>query len=49
MARYAQKHLEVPQIPMAILAIDTIDYLLVTSKEKTWALTAAVYTHYMCS
>ena len=31
---------EIPQIPMAVLAIDTIGHLPVTSKGKRWALPA---------
>ena len=42
------KHLEIPQIPMAVLAIDTIGHLLVTSKGNRWALTAiCLHTSYM--
>ena len=39
MAKYPQKYLQIPQIPMEVLAIDTIDYLRDTSKENRWALT----------
>ena len=39
MAKYPQKHLEIPQIPMAVSAIDTIGHLPVTSKGNRWALT----------
>ena len=35
MARYPQQHLEIPQLPMAVLTIDTV-----TSKANKWALTA---------
>ena len=38
-ARYPQKHIEIPQIPMAVLAIDTKGHLPVTSKGNRWALT----------
>ena len=45
MTRYSQKHLEIPQIPMAVLSINTIDHLTLTSKGKRWALTAiCLYT-----
>ena len=40
MAKYPQKHLEIPQIPIALLAVDTIGHLSVTSKGNRWALTA---------
>ena len=40
MVNYPQKHLETPQIPMAVLAIDTIGHLPVTVKGNKWALTA---------
>ena len=34
------KHLEIPQIPMAVLAMDTVGHLPVTSKGNRWVLTA---------
>ena len=45
-----QKHLEIPQIPVAVLAMDTIGHLIVTSRGHKWALTAicmhtCVYMH----
>ena len=40
MARYPQQHLEIPQIPMAVLAMDTIGCLPIISKSNRWALTA---------
>ena len=43
-----KKHLEILQIPVAVLAIDTIGHLLVTSKGKRWALTAiCLHTSYV--
>ena len=48
MARYPQQHLEVPQIPMAVLAMDTIGCLPIPSKGNRWALTAiCLYTSYV--
>ena len=38
MAKYQQKHLEIPQIPMTVLAIDTIGHLPVISKGNRWVL-----------
>ena len=40
MAKYPQKHLEIPQISMEVLDIDTIGCLSVTSKGNRWTLTA---------
>ena len=37
MARYPQQHLEIPQLSIAVLAIDTVGCLSITSK---WAFTA---------
>ena len=39
MAKYPQKHLEIPQMPVAVVTIDTLGYLPVTSKGNRWALT----------
>ena len=39
MARYPYHHLEGPQTPMAVLAMDTIGCLPITSKDNRWALT----------
>ena len=48
MARYPQQHLEIPQIPMAVLAMDTIKCLLITYKGNRWALIAiCLHTSYM--
>ena len=48
MARYQQQHLEILQIPMAVLAMDTIGYLPMTSKGNRWALTAiCLHTSYV--
>ena len=48
MASYPQQHLEVPQTPMAVLVIDTIGHLPITSKGNRWALTAiCLHTSYM--
>ena len=40
MVSYPQQHLEVLKISMAVLAIDTIDPLPITSKGNRWGLTA---------
>ena len=40
MAKYPQQHLEVLKIPMAVLAMDTIGHLPITSKGNRQALTA---------
>ena len=40
MARYPEQHLEMPQIPMTVLAVDTIGHLPITSKGNRWALKA---------
>ena len=40
MATYPQQHLEIPQIPMAVLVIDTIGYLPITSKHNRWDVIA---------
>ena len=48
MARYQQQHLEVPQIPVAVLAMDTTGCLPITSKGNRWALTAiCLHTSYL--
>ena len=39
-AKYPQKHLEIPQVPIAVLAMKTIGHLQVTSRGHQWALTA---------
>ena len=39
MAKYPQKHLEIPKVTVAVLAIDTIGHLPVMSKGNRWALT----------
>ena len=39
MARYSQHHLEVTNLPMAVLVMDTIGFLPITSKGIRWALT----------
>ena len=44
MTRYPQQHLEILQIPLAVLTIDTIGCLPITSKGNRWALTA-IYLH----
>ena len=47
MAKYPQ-HLEISQLPMTVLAIDTIGHLPVTSKGNIWALTAIfLLTYYV--
>ena len=48
MARHLQQQLEIPQIPMAVLAMDTIGHLLITSKGNGQALTAiCLHTSYV--
>ena len=47
MAKYSQTHLEIPQVPMAVLAMDTIGHLPVTSRGHLWAITA-IYMHMSC-
>ena len=48
MAKYLQKHLEIPQIPMAVLSINTIGHLPGMSKGNRWALTAiCLHTSYV--
>ena len=48
MGRYPQHCLEIPQIPVAVLAMDTIGHLTITSKGNRWALTAiCLHTSYM--
>ena len=48
MARYPHQHLEVPQIPMAELAMDTKDCLLIILKGNRWALIAiCLHTWYV--
>ena len=39
MARYPEQHLELLQLPMVVLAIDTIGCLPITSKGNRWAWT----------
>ena len=40
MARYPQQHLEISQLQMAVLAIDMIGHLPISSKGNRWALKA---------
>ena len=40
MARYPQQHSEILNIPMVVLAMDTIGHLPIISKGKRWALRA---------
>ena len=44
MARYPQQHLEILKILMAVVAVDTIGHLAITSKGNRWAVTA-IYLH----
>ena len=44
MARYPHQHLEMPQLPMAVLEIDATDCLPIISKGNKWAFTA-FYLH----
>ena len=49
MARYPQQHLEVPKVPMAVPAMDTIGHLPITSNGNRWALMAiCLHTSYIC-
>ena len=48
MAKYQEQHLEVLQIPMAVLAMNIIGHILITSKGNRWALTViCLYTSYV--
>ena len=48
MAKYSQKHLEISQIPIAVLIIDTIGHLPLMSKGKKWAMTTiCLHTSYV--
>ena len=38
MARYQQQHLEIPKVPMPVLAMDTIGHLPITSNSNMWEL-----------
>ena len=40
MAKYPKNHLEIPQVPLAVLAMDTIGHLPFTSRGHQWVLTA---------
>ena len=40
MAKYPQHHLEILQVPVAVLAIDTTGHLPITSRGHQWALKA---------
>ena len=40
MTRCPQQHLEIPQIPISVLAIETVGYLPIISKGNRWSLTA---------
>ena len=42
MARYPQNYLEIPQLPKAVLAIDTTGHLQDRSKSNRWALTVII-------
>ena len=46
-ARYSQWHLEILQVPMAVLAMHTIGYLPITTNINRWALTA-ICLHMSC-
>ena len=43
MARYSWQYLEVLQVPMAVIAMDIIGHLPITSNGNRWALTAIAY------
>ena len=40
MVRYPQQHLEVQKVPMAVLAMETIDQLPIASNNRRWELMA---------
>ena len=40
MARYPKQHIEIQQLPMAVLAIGTIGHLPINSIGNRWTLTA---------
>ena len=44
MTKNPQKHLEIPQIPVAVLAMDTVGHLPVTTRGHLWAF-IAVFMH----
>ena len=48
MARHLQQYLKISQIPIAVLAMDTIGHLPITSKGNRWTLTAiCLHTSYV--
>ena len=48
MVRYPQQHLEVPKVPMTVLAMDTIDHLLITFNGNKWIFLAiCLHTSYV--
>ena len=48
MAKYLKRCLEIPQVLMAVLAMDTIGHLPVISRGHWWALTAKyIHTSYV--
>ena len=49
MAKYQQKHLEIQPIPVAVITINTIGDLPLTSKEMKGIWQQTVYIHLMCS
>ena len=48
MASYLQQHLDILKVPMAVLEIDTIGHLTITSNSKRWVLIAiCLHTSYI--
>ena len=48
MVRYPQQHLEILHLAMAVLAVDTIGHLTITSEGNRYALTAiCLHTSYV--
>ena len=48
MAKYPQRHVDIPQIPMVVLAIDTIGHSPIISKGNILALIAlCLHTSYV--
>ena len=48
MAQYPQQHLDVPKIPMVVLAVDTISHLPITSNGNRWtSMAISQHTSYV--
>ena len=46
--KVSTKHIKIPQIPMAVTAIDTIGPLPVTFERKQMGLDSNLFTHIIC-